>query len=204
MGIYIDAATAKLFAANAARRSVFFRLALDPPLLLWSGAGEIEAPMRDVSVGDETYRGAKFGLGALPDLGDILNGGSDTAEFILSGIDAQTASLIDDAGPDVRGVSLHIGLLAFDADWQPATPIIPIGVCIGDFTTLRQDPPQSRADAPVWSVSLSCHIGDVTDRTRPLLTYWTPNHQSFIDPDDTSCDNVAKYQQAYDVKWPIL
>lgn len=199
---FITDADASALAANWSRRSVFFRLATDPKLLYWSGFGEIVSEMRDVAVSDETYIGGGK-LGNIEGLAQFVNGQADRLDFVVSGLDDNAVQKLDAAAPPVAGASLHIGILAFDAAWQPATSLIPVAALTADYvkisiSTAKQGQPASAL------ITLSAHYGDVMAHTRPKATYYTPPHQRLIDPDDKAFSRVSLYQQNYRVAWPVF
>lgn len=198
---YISAETAAVLEAHAERRSIAFRMMSTPPLHVWSGIGTIVAPMRSVSLSGETYLGGGQFQG-LPEFSQLINGKAERIEFTMSGVKQAELprTLFDDDEAIVRNAPVHIGVLVFDAQWQPASEIIPLARCVADFTALKRAPVQRDA-APVYDLMLSCHYGEV-DRSRGKEIHWTPPHQHRRNANDSACDHVYRYQQGVQVTWP--
>jgi len=197
---YIGSEAAALFRANLQRRSVFWRLGTEPPLNVWCGIGDFEGEMSPVSVGSETYLGSGI-FGQLDELQQLANGEFERCDFTLSGLNQAVANLIATDDTEVRGAPVHVGLLAFDSDWQPATPIIPVAVLTAEQVSLQQDKPSNIRQPRTYSVIITCVYGHAT-RSRSKITNWSPPHQKRRDGVDTSCDWVFRYQSGYDVAWP--
>lgn len=183
-----------------ARRSIFLHLETETPLAVWSGVGSIAAQIRDVTIGDVTFRGGAL-LTGMDTIRQIINGAAERIDFTLPGVDAQAAALIEEGAEQVQGKLLHIGLAFFDEGWNLVTKIIPVGRCTADTVSYNLNRQASREQPRTADVSLSCHYGEV-DRSRARQVYWTAAHQRLVDPLDKSCNYVYSLQKDHTLKWP--
>lgn len=159
--------------------------------------------MTGVETTAEIYYGAGR-LMSVPDLDAILNDGASRMDISIEGVSDSAQARIDADPPDVIGRKLHIGMAAFDEDWQPTImDILPLQHAIADYWSMTgtiatggKDPkPQVR------TLTLSASVGQ-TGRSRPRRATYTDAQQKFRFPSDDFCMNVARYDRGYSVAWP--
>jgi hypothetical protein len=201
MALYIPDATAQLFGKNV-HLGIFFRL--DHPtaagiLRLWLGVGDRDLAMPPIEPTAKTYHGAGRWQ-STPDLDVIINGGASRIEFSIEGVSQDATDRINAVNPDVLGRSVHIGMAAFDNDWQPATDILMISHSIADFWSLAGSVVTGRAQM-TRTLTLSTGVGE-TGRSRPRRTTYTQAQQQFLYPDDDFCKNVVRYDRGFSLAWP--
>jgi hypothetical protein len=202
MALYIPDATAALFGKNV-NLGIFFRL--DHPLTggilrLWLGVGTVNMKMTGVEATAFPYFGAGR-LQSVPDLDVIINGGASRIEFTIEGVSQDAMDRINAVNPDVLGRAVHIGMAAFDTDWQPTVmDILPISHSIADFWSSSGLIVTGAAQQP-RALSLSAALGE-TGRSRPRRTTYTQAQQQFLYPTDTFCQNVARYDRGFSLAWP--
>jgi hypothetical protein len=200
---YLAPATADLFRRNL-NLGIFFRL--DHPtnpagvLRLWLGVNEIKMKMTGVEATAESYFGAG-GLQSVPALEVIINGGASRLEFSIEGVSDAAQAQIDTSPPDVLGRKLHIGMAAFDSDWQPTVmDILPVEQAIADYWSMTGSI-ATGARQQTRTLSLSASVGE-TGRSRPRRVTYTQAQQQFVYPTDDFCVNVARYDRGYSLSWP--
>jgi hypothetical protein len=199
--LYIPDATAALFGENI-NLGIFFRLDHADAagiLRLWLGVGDRDLAMPPVESTPKTWHGAGRWT-STPDLDVIINGGASRIEFSIEGVSADAQDRIDAVNPDVLGRDVHIGMAAFDTDWQPATDILMISHSIADFWQMTGSVVTGRAQM-TRTLTLSAAVGE-TGRSRPRRVTYTQAQQQFLFPTDDFCQNVVRYDRGYSLAWP--
>lgn len=168
------------------RRSWLLRIDSDPACYLWTGLGILETPADAVDAGGATWLGAGH-LISVPSLQALINGVAERANFILSGVDAETLRLAREDKETVKGAEVRVGHVDFDADWQLDGGITWEWLGIADALRVES---RYADDGRVRSVILMVGSAD-TARSNPRFTYWTDASQRLRSPDDAFCDHVA-------------
>jgi hypothetical protein len=185
--------------AAAKRIGVLFRCATDPIIRLWSGqVRDLAVPSGGAETVDATYQSGGL-LGGLPQLSAALNGDADRLEFGLSGVavTGEVAALAQGEASAIRGVSVDVGLVLFDSDWQLIPPAFWLWSGTADsLSVVRTGDMQN----PTRTLKLSA--GNVfTGRRRPNLTFNTDIDQRRRSSDDAFFDQVAKLQAGTTKVW---
>ena len=107
----------------------------------------------------------------------------------MSGVDTTIAALADSQANLVRGAQIQVGVVMFDANWQPLT--ITGSSIIRWCAEYEADTPGGSRDGATWSVQLSAGSA-MTGRRRPQLSYYTDKDQRTRSPTDAFCDRVAQ------------
>lgn len=179
------------------RPALFFRMATDPVVRVWSGAGDFAVPADLI----ETEGGTYVGFGEIldfPALDQLVNGVATRVEFMLSGVGETALRLADEDASQVRGKPVNIGMIELDQDWQPSSPMQWIWEGEADYLTMDS---RLNADARIETVTLS--VGSLfTGRRRPRFRHYTDQEQRRRSPDDRLCDRVNLYSQSYTKTWP--
>jgi hypothetical protein len=199
--LYIPDATAQLFGKNV-NLGIFFRLDHASPsgiLRLWLGVGDRNLAMPPIEPTPQIYHAAGRWQSS-PDLDVIINGGASRIEFSIEGVSQDAVDRINAVNPDVLGRSVHIGIAAFDTDWQPATDILMVSHSIADFWSLAGSVVTGRAQM-TRTLTLSAAVGE-TGRSRPRRTTYTQAQQQFFYPTDDFCINVVRYDRGFSLAWP--
>lgn len=188
--------------ADAKRFGALLRVATDPVIRLWSGQ------VRDLSIpsgGAETTDGALYQsmglLTGLPQLSAALNGDAERVEFTVSGaaVTGEVAALAQGHAGDIRNVAVDVGLVLFDANWQPINPLFWLWSGTADSLTVERS---GDADNPVRTLKLSA--GSVfSGRRRPNLVFFTDIDQRRRAADDVFFDQVAKYSAGTTMVWGV-
>jgi len=172
--------------------SYILRIDTAPPVLAWTGAGELV-------IEGETY----LGLGTIPDVPafqSLVNGVAARLDLSLSGVDAQVLALANGDAAQVRGKEVKVGLVFLDKSLQPiGTPMWVGPDYEADVITTES---VSTADfGRARTVTLS--VGSTTTgRRRPLLNYWTRAQQILRSATDAFCNLVSRYTTESEMKWP--
>lgn len=179
-----DAAQAQL-SGSTVRPSVMLRIdATTGPLRLWGGVGPLQIPADAVESEPATYSGMGV-LTGLPAVSQLANGLAERVEFKLSGVTPAIRALAADGADTVRGVSVRLGFMVFDADWQALSPVAWLWEGTADVV-------KSTRKANARTISLS--VGSMfNSRRRPAVGYWTDAQQRERSADDAFCDHVAVY-----------
>lgn len=190
---------AAMSALNAPRWSLFFLLeAASGPVRAWLGVGDYELPADDVDITGGTYLGIGL-VGDIPALSQLVGGLAERVEFSLSGADDRTLGLADDEADEVKNAPVHVGIVFFDKDWQPADDIAWLWDGVADSPAVIRD--TSEDGEITRRVTLSVGSAFV-DRTRPQLGFYTPADQKRRSPTDTFCDRVPGYGIDSTIQWP--
>lgn len=188
--------------AGASKVGIFFRLDTTTRVCLWSGVGDIEPGIDTV----DTETGMRYrGIGALesvPELGLLLNGAAERADFALSGIDADVIALAtaEDA-PAIVGKDVDIGICLMGASWNQLGPIRWIRRYIADLLSAKQSLAESADGAVVRSITLSA-VSHMSRRRRPQYAYLSDADQQRRSPGDKACERIAIYEQQVEKTWP--
>lgn len=186
------------------RVGYFFRLATDPVLRLWLGAGNIEPGVNAIDLTGATYSG----LGQVvnvPSFRQLINGQAERFEITMSGVSADILQIAsEEDAPNVRGKECAIGFALMDDDWQLLGQIRWIRRYIADFLSISQGITDDPANPIIRTVTLS--IGSLmTGRRRPGLSYFTDADQkarSTASPADRFCERTPYYVQEVRKAWP--
>lgn len=206
--VYIDEAMAAALADPAARFGIFFRCQGDTDagtLRLWSGVQSRSGEMRSGAVvvaGAETYLGLGLLLEA-PEIEHIIDGTADDVSFRLSAVSRELEDYVAGTAAKVRGRRVNLGLMAFDAAWQPATPIIPIAQYSASHLTVSSSPGDGPAAPNTLTLALTCRVGD-TSRSRGQPVHWVPNQWKSQHEGSTLTDQVPRLQRGATVSWPTF
>ncbi len=160
------------------------RLAVDPVVYLWSGAGDIETPPDAVDPGGATWRGAGELL-SIPDMQQMINGTADRVEYSLSGVSAEIIDLALGEAAEVEGAELRLGSLALDAALQPSGGIEWERKGRADVVVVRRDGDRR-------TVTLSIGFGS-TARSRRNIAFFTDADQRRRSPTDKFFLHTAQY-----------
>lgn len=188
-------------AGGEVRPAILFRMATDPVVRLWAGAGDLALGSDAI----ETTDGAIYtGMGELlspPQVNALVNGLAERVDFTLSGaaVSGEVAAIASTEAADIRGAAVNLGFFVFDADYQQLTPALWLWDGVADSLKVNR---QANGQDGTRSVALS--VGSLlTGRQRPDLSYWTPFDQRRRSTDDAFCDRVPLYSQGTTKVWPI-
>ncbi|PWR24582.1 hypothetical protein [Zavarzinia aquatilis] len=208
MSVYIDEALAAALADPAARFGIFFRCQGDTSatsLRLWSGVQARAGEMRSGAVvvaGAEDY----IGLGVLldaPDIDHIVDGTADDVSFRLSGVPPTVEAYVAGGAVKVRGRRVNLGLMAFNRDWSPVTPIIPVAQYTASHLSISSAPGDGPAAPNTVTLTLVCKNGD-TSRSRGQPLHWVPNQWKALHEGSTFTNLTPRYQRGATVTWPTF
>ena len=170
------------------RESLIVRIDCDPPLLMWSGMGDLFVSADTVLPDDETA----IGGGALvnvPDFQQLINGTAERLEITVSGVDEETARLALDDAPSVRGARVDVGTIRFTDEWQIDSVT---WEALFEARSLTVSRPAAQPDGQVSrSISLTIVHGD-TLRSRPKLAFFTDADQRRRSSDDAFFSHVGR------------
>lgn len=194
-----DAAAEAQLAGASVRPGIFFRLATDPAVRLWSGFGDFRLPPDAVEPGGAIYKGGAA-LGGLPALNALINGVADRVVFQLSGVDNRVLALADAEAQSVRNKLVRLAVVFFGADWRALSNVAWLWTGLADTLSVDEPSPGEGGDR-VRSVSLS--VGSLyTGRRRPALAFWTDPDQRRRSADDRFCERVATHTITMVKTWP--
>lgn len=189
---------AESLAQENLRVSILFRLEMSTSVLrVWTGTG----PLKIASDGIETTDLAEYyGAGewmSLPVIDALLSGTAQRAEFTLSGADGDSEifSLADADADEVRGARLNIGVLLFDADWQPI--FSQRWLWEGEADTLDISRPSAGGRILTLSVGSA-----FTGRRRAVSAYYSDAEQKARSSDDLFCERVSLMKREQNKPWP--
>ncbi len=178
---------------------LFMRVATDPALHIWFGVNDIPAGFDSIDPNGTVYLGGGKLIG-IPTLEVLVNGTSDSVEFTISGIDADTAAKTLDSIPPVRGVAVHMGITTLDQYYQPMSAVLPIWEGIASH--ISEASLAVPSDQPVsLTLSLAVVSGEAT-RSRAARSLWSAPHQKAISPTDRFCDGTARLARGVQPAWP--
>lgn len=185
---------------GAPRWSLFFLIkpSAGPWVRAWGGLGDYTLPADEVDEEGGTYLGIGL-LAQVPAVRQLVGGVAERVDFVLNGVDPVTFGLADENASTVRSAPVHVGIVFFDQDWQPADPVAWLWEGTADTPGVDRD--ADPEGGIVRRVSLS--VGTVfTDRTRPQPGFYTDADQRRRSPDDSFCSRVAGYSFESTVTWP--
>lgn len=178
------------------RRSILWRLGADPVARLWSGVGNLNIPAHPLDPAGATYRGAGALLN-VPTLKQLINGVADRCEFTVSGVSAETLRLALEDRYTIRGAPLHVGYINFDKDWQvDGLPVWEWQGVADTLTTARE----ATDTGGQRSITLSVASAN-TDRSDPVLSWWTDADQRRRSPTDAIFSHVAGINAGTTRRW---
>lgn len=186
------------FAKSVLRVGIFFRLATEPRVRIWSGPGDFAVPADFIEYEGGTY----IGVGALldiPVLDQLVNGVASRLDFSLSVVgDTDLMRLADEDADTVRGSDINIGLMPLGDDEQPVGAMVWVWEGQADTVTI-----ESRLDGDRRVETMTISAGSLfTGRRRPNYRHYTDQEQRKRSPDDRLCDRVTLYSQQYNKTWP--
>lgn len=168
------------------RESYIFRIETDEPGTVWSGEGDILLPA-DAVLPEPTLALGGGALVSIPDLDQLINGVAQRAEFVLSGVSAQTMRYAAEEADQVPGAPVYIGRIAFDEDWQPSGPVE--WEWSGEGRKLSVEG-RDATDRRERTLTLVVGAGDTT-RSRSPIAFFTDADQRREFPDDDVFSHVA-------------
>lgn len=189
---------AAMAAGGAPCYSVFILLeAAGGPVRAWLGVGDYDLPADDVDLTGGTYLGIGL-VGEIPALRQLVGGLAERIEFSLSGADEITFGLADAQASEVRRAPVHVGVIFFDEAWQAAGPVAWLWDGVADSPAIDRGEDDDKIQR---RVTLS--VGSAfTDRSRPVLGFYTPPDQKRRSPTDTFCDRVPVYTVNSSIQFP--
>jgi hypothetical protein len=197
MTSFAGAAAAQL-AGDAVDAVVLFRLAMDTPVRLWSGFGDMEIPADLVETSGPAIYNGTGALANLPLVGQLINGAAERLTFTLSGVDAQASALADAEAASVRFRAVRLGIMILGADLQPLSGVAWLWSGTADTPVIERE---NGPGGAVRTISLS--VGSVfTGRRRPPLGYYTDPDQKRRSPTDRFCERVSLYAEDTVRQWP--
>lgn len=178
---------------------VFVRIDTSPePMCVWLGINDIPLEfINDIDIDGQVYVGGGL-LTDIPELEMLINGQADRAMFELSGVDPQTAQVIQPI--DVRGCDVHIGITAFNERYQPISQIVPVATGTASYTT-EGSAPVIGLELPTVVMGMSVGFGDVT-RAQPAYDRWSPQQFEAEHPGDKFCNNTPRYNRGVAPVYP--
>lgn len=181
------------------RMSFLMRIATEPRVRIWGGAGDLEIPADFVETEGGIYSG--FGtLVSVPAVSTLMNGTAQRLEFALSGVDDQIVALADLDAEEVRSKDVNLGMQFFTEDWQPAGPVM--WIWDGEADVLKTSS-VGAPGTPDRARSIRLSVGSImTGRRRPRLNFFTRAQQRRRSPLDAFCDRTGLYSQGTEIKWP--
>lgn len=168
------------------RPAIFFRVATEEPVRIWSGSHPRRLPADDVE-DDPTAEYIGLGLSALPSLDVLMNGDAGEYEFVISGLEPEILQYIDEPG-DISGALVHLGELKFDDAWQPTGEIEWFGSFEADTINYRT----STDEDGQRLATVGLQVGSATtDRRLPRNRHWSAVENP--DPTDKAYEHVNRY-----------
>lgn len=185
------------------RIGVFFRLAVDPVVRLWTGIGKIEPGVNSLDVAGATYTG--FGeLRDVPEFNMMVNGAAQRVEFVLSGVSGEVlAAASGDDAEAVKGKPVSVGLGIFSPEWGLLGSVKWFANYTADYLSVEQAATEDPKAPPVRTVKLSCG-STMTGRRRASFGYLSQQDQNARSPGDLFGYHVGKYAHGFNKAWPIF
>lgn len=166
-------------------------------LRIWTGIGDLEIQTDGIDAVGGPYQGIGL-LSSVPPLRQLVGGAAERLEFSLAVADGPVFDLADDEADDIINAPVDLGLVFFDADWQLTGPAAWLWAGSADVPSIGQS-----SDEAQITRSITLSVGTaLTDRTRPVLTYFTDADQRRRSPTDRFCERVAGYTGTHTIKWP--
>lgn len=184
------------------RIGIFVRIATDPIVYIWLGAGDIKPGVNVLDTTGVTYSG----LGAIanvPSVKQLMSGAAERVDFVISGVsgDVLTIATGNDAD-DVKGSRVDVGFAIMAADWKLLGPVRWNANYEADYLAVEQeaaDPSQPI----VRTIRLSCG-SRMTGRKRPAYSYFTNQDQQSRYPGDLFCQYTTVYAAGFEKPWPTF
>lgn len=170
----------------AIRPAIFFRVATEEPIRVWSGSHPRRLPA-DLVEDDPEAEYVGLGLSEIPALDVLLNGDAGEYEFVISGLEPEVLQYVDEPA-DISGALVSVGELLFDEAWQPTDEVDWFASFEADTITFRttSDEEGNRL------VTLGLQVGSATtDRRLPNNRHWTAVENP--DPTDKAYEHVNRY-----------
>jgi len=202
MALGWDLVSQAQLAGSLVKPAVLFRMASDPVVRLWGGAGDLELASDLI---EDTDGATYTGLGellSLPQVNALVNGLAERVEFQLSGaaITGEVAAIASSEAADIRGAAVNVGFFIFGADLQQLSPTAWLWDGVADSLTVAR---QDGGDGTIQR-TISLSVGSLmTGRQRPNLDYWSDAMQRRRSSDDEFCHLVKTYSQGSTKNWPI-
>ncbi|GGO96580.1 hypothetical protein [Stakelama pacifica] len=178
------------------RRSIVWRLGVNPVCYLWSGFGWLDVPGDYVDPSGARY----LGIGSLievPALQAMINGVAQRPTFTVSGVTPETLRFANEDRGEIRGATLHVGAVTFDRDWQ----IEGAPEWEGRFTCdVLITSGRATDTGRELTIQLPVSSGD-TFRSNAQLAWWTDADQRKRSPTDAICNLVAQMNQGITRAW---
>jgi hypothetical protein len=183
------------------RPAILFRMATDPVVRLWAGAGDVAIPADLIEDDDGAVYTGLGELVGLPELNQLINGAAERVEFTMAAAEltSEIADLAASEADLVRGAAVTIGFYVFDQDWQRLSPVDWLWDGTADSLKINRAPD---GESAIRSITLS--VGSLfTGRRRPALAYWTDPDQRRRSSDDRFCERVKLHNAGWTRTWPI-
>lgn len=181
------------------RCAVFLRIATDPVVRIWSGAGDFALASDSVEPGGATYAGLGV-LVSLPKLQQLVNGVAEKVDFALSGVDADVLNLAVGDAAGIQGAVVNLGVVFLGSDEQPVSPTA--WLWSGEAQSLKIN---RRTSAGQVSRIVSLNVASAfSRRRRPALSYFTDADQQALHSGDTFCQRVVTYVMSVVKVWPVF
>lgn len=178
------------------REAYVFRIETTPPVLFWSGHGNIAIASDAVVPVDTIALGAGHLL-EVPDLEQLINGIASRVEFSLSGVSSQTIAFALEEASQVAGARVDIGRIDFDQDWQQVGPTE--WEWTGEARSLAVAS-QSTDNGRLRTLTLTVSAGDTT-RSRAPLAFFTDADQRRRSSSDAIFSHVAGISAGTSRRW---
>lgn len=202
MAIGWDIAAQAQLAGGQVRPAVLFRMATDPVVRIWAGAGDLAIPSDLIEDVDEAIYTGMGELLNLEAVNALINGLAERREFSLSGaaVTGEVADIAAGEASDIRGAAVNIGFFVFDSALQKLSPTAWLWDGVADTLKVAF---QSDAQGNVTR-TLTLSVGSVlTGRQRPTLGYFSDADQRRRSADDAYCSLVKTYSTGSTKNWPI-
>lgn len=201
MALGWDLAAQAQLGSGLVRPAFLFRLATDPVVRLWAGAGDLAIGEDNIEDVDQAIY---TGMGELlnpPEFDQLINGVAERVEFVLAGaaVDGTVAALASSAADSVRGCEVWLGFLAFDERFQILSPTAWLGQWTADSLKVNR---VSEGGEVQRTISLSCGNA-MTGRRKAANAYWSGPDQRRRSADDAFCDRAKVYNAGSTKSWPI-
>lgn len=178
------------------REAYIFRIATDPPVLFWTGFGDLAVPA-DAVVPDDAIALGAGQLISVPDLEQLINGIAQRLDFTFSGVSEQTIAFAHEEAADVAGARVDIGRMDQGPDWQQLAPVE--WEWTGEARSLTVGS-QSTDEGRSRSITLTVAAGDTT-RSRAPLAFFTDSDQRRRSSDDAIFSHVAGINSGTSRRW---
>lgn len=185
------------------RIGVFFRLATDPAVRLWTGIGKIEPGVNTLDVSGAEYVG--FGeLKDVPEFNQLVNGAAQRVEFVLSGVSGPVlAAASGSDAEEVKGKPVSVGLGIFSPTWALLGSVKWFANYTADYLSVEQSATEDPLQPIVRTVKLSCG-SLMTGRRRASFGYLSDQDQQARSPGDEFCSLVSRYAHGFSKAWPVF